>query len=106
MLKQVLPQDRAPAGSVEDVRAEPPVDLEDQQRGGQHRERPPPPVRRHPRHPEALRDLPVAGAGLDQLRRSQSHPLAAGPFRGGQPAAIGVPHASGIAHDAPLDQNV
>ena len=30
--------------------------------GGQ---RPPPPVHRHPRHPEPLRDLPVTGPGLD-----------------------------------------
>jgi hypothetical protein len=43
---------------------------------------------------------PVAGAGLDQLRRSQPHPLAAGPFRGGQPAAIGILHGSGIARCA------
>jgi hypothetical protein len=40
---------------------------------------------------------PVAGPGLDQLRRSQPYPLATGPFCGGQPAAIGVPHGSGIA---------
>jgi len=30
---------------------------------------PPPPVRRHPRHPEPLRDLPVAGPGLDLVSR-------------------------------------
>jgi hypothetical protein len=42
--------------------------------------------------------LPVARAGLDQLRRSQPHLLTTGPFRSGQPAAIGVPHGSGIAH--------
>jgi predicted RNase H-like HicB family nuclease len=34
--------------------------------GGQ---RPPPPVRRHPRHPEASRHLPDAGPRLDQLSR-------------------------------------
>jgi len=47
--------------------------------------------------PEPSRDLPVAGPGLDRLRRSQPHLLAADPFCGGQPAAIGVPHGSGIA---------
>jgi hypothetical protein len=32
-------------------------------------QRPPPPVRRHPRHPESLRDLPVENPRLDQLGR-------------------------------------
>ena len=73
--------------------------------GPASRQRPPPPVRRHPRHPEPPGHLPVAGAGLDQLRRSQPHLLAAGPFRGGQPAAIGVPHGSGIARCAGRHQS-
>ena len=55
----------------------------------EHDQRPPPPVHRHPRHPEPPGHLPVAGAGLDQLSSGQPHPLAAAPFRGGQPAAIG-----------------
>jgi hypothetical protein len=54
--------------------------------GGQ---RPPPPVRRHPRHPEPLRHLPVAGPRLDQLGRRQPPLLPAGPLGRGQPAAIG-----------------
>jgi hypothetical protein len=33
----------------------------------EHGQRPPPPVRWHPRHPEPPGHLPVAGAGLDQL---------------------------------------
>lgn len=33
---------------------------------------------------------------LDQLGRLQPHLLAAGPLRGGQPAAIGVPDDTGI----------
>ena len=41
--------------------------------------------------------LPVAGARLDQISSGQPHPLAAGPFCAGQPAAIGIPHGSGIA---------
>jgi len=41
------------------------------------RQRPPPPVHRHPRHPEPPRDLPVAGAFPDQLRPGQPHLLAA-----------------------------
>jgi hypothetical protein len=62
---------------------------------------PPPPVHAHPRDPEPLRDLLVAGPGLDHLRGSQPHPLPAGPLRRVQAAAIGVPHTSGIAHQAP-----
>ena len=64
------------------------------------RQRPPPPVRRHPRHPEPPGDLPVAGPRLDQLRRLQPHPLPPGPLRGGQPAAIGIPHDTGIPRSA------
>jgi hypothetical protein len=40
----------------------------------------------------------LAGAG-------QPHLLAAGPFRGGQPADIGVPHGSGIARCAGRHQS-
>ncbi len=55
--------------------------------------------------PEPFRHLPVAGSRLDQLSRRQPHTLAPGPLgRGqvgrGQLAAIWIPHASGIAHDA------
>jgi hypothetical protein len=39
------------------------------------------PVRRHPRQPETLGNLPVAGTRLDQLSRSEPHPLTLGPFR-------------------------
>jgi hypothetical protein len=35
-------------------------------------------VRRHRGHPEPIRDLPVAGPSLDQLRRRQPHLLPAG----------------------------
>jgi hypothetical protein len=71
-------------------------------------QRPAPPVRRHPRHAQPFRDLPATGPGLDQLRGSQlgrpavslglsvtlnPNLLATGPFRGGQPAAIGIPQA-------------
>jgi hypothetical protein len=45
-------------------------------------------------------------ASLDQLRCSQPHPLAAGPFCGGQPAAAGIPHGPGIAHDARRHQSL
>ena len=65
---------------------------------------PPPPVHRHPRHLEMPGDLPVAGPGLDHLRGGQPHPLPAGPLRRVQAAAIGIPHDSGIAHQAPDDQ--
>ena len=51
-----------------------------------------------------LGDLPVAGPGLDHLRGRQPHLLPAGPLRRVQAAAIGIPHASGIAHQAPDDQ--
>jgi hypothetical protein len=44
------------------------------------------------------------GPGLDHLRGGQPHLLPAGPLRRVQTAAIGVPHASGIAHRAPDDQ--
>ena len=66
--------------------------------------RPPSPVRRHPRDPEVPGDLPVAGPGLDQIRRGQPRLLPAGPLRPVQAAAIGIPHPSGIAHHAPGDQ--
>ena len=49
----------------------------------------------HPRHAEAPRDLSVARADLDQLRRGEAYLLTACPLLGGQPAAIGVPHSSG-----------
>ena len=57
-------------------------------------QRPPPPVRRHPRHPEPPGDLPVTGPILDQLRRCQPQLLTPGPLTGVQPTAIGIPHAS------------
>jgi len=69
--------------------------------GGQ---RLPPRVRRHPRDAKMPGDLPVAGPGLDRLRRGQPDPLPAGPLRRVQAAAIGIPHISGIARQAPDDQ--
>jgi len=78
--------------------------LRGQRRTAAGRQSAPPPVRRHPRHPEVLRDLTVARPGLDHLRRGQSYPLPASPLLRGQPAPIGVPHASGIPHQVPGDQ--
>jgi hypothetical protein len=63
-----------------------------------HGQRPPPPVRRHPRHPEPPGRLPVAGARLDQISSGQPHPLAAGPLCASQPAAVGG--TSWIRHSA------
>jgi hypothetical protein len=60
------------------------------------RQRPPPPVRRHPRHPQPPRDLTVAGPGLDHLGHFQPHLFPASPLHRGQPAATGVPHDTGI----------
>jgi hypothetical protein len=37
------------------------------------------PVRRHPRPPETPGNFPVAGTRLDQLSRSEPHPLTPGP---------------------------
>jgi len=62
--------------------------------GGQ---RPPPPIRRHPRYPEPPGYRPVIGPGLDQASRRQPHLLTAGPLSRGQPATIGIPHDPGIA---------
>ena len=45
------------------------------------RQRPPLPVRRHPRDPEMLRDLPVTSPGLDQPGRLQPDLLPASPLR-------------------------
>jgi hypothetical protein len=53
------------------------------------------------RHPEPSRHLLAGGAGPDHRCRGEPHLLAAGPFRGGQPAAVGVPHDRGRAHNAP-----
>jgi hypothetical protein len=47
----------------------------------------------------------IAAAGLDQLSSGRPHPLAAGPFWGGQPAAIGILHGSGIARCAGRHQS-
>ena len=44
----------------------------------------------------------LSSPGLDHLRGRQPHPLPPGPLRRIQAAAIGVPHASGIAHQAPV----
>jgi hypothetical protein len=52
-----------------------------------------------------FRDLPVARARLKQIRSGQPHPLPAGPFGGGQPAAIGISHDPGVAHHAPVNQS-
>jgi hypothetical protein len=59
-------------------------------------QRPPPPVHRHPRHPEPPRDLPVASPRLNHLGCRQPYLLPAGPLRRVQPAAIGIPYACGI----------
>jgi hypothetical protein len=75
-----------------------------QRRPAARRQRAAPPVRRHPRYPEPLRYLLIAGPGLDQLRRLQPHLLPASPFRRGQPAAVGISHDPGIPHPAPPDQ--
>ena len=63
-------------------------------------QRPPPPVRRHPADPEPPRHLRVAGTALDHVSRFQPHFLPAGPLLRGQPAAIGVPHDTGIPRTA------
>jgi YD repeat-containing protein len=67
-------------------------------------QRPPPPVRRHPRHPQPPGNLQVTGARLDHLRRFQPHFLPAGALCRGQPAAIGIPHPSGIPRDGSQHQ--
>jgi hypothetical protein len=71
-----------------------------QRRTAAGRQCPPPPVRRHPRHPEAFTYFPVAGPGLDQLRRRKPHTFPAGPLLRGQPAAIGIPHDCGMPRAA------
>src|SRR5207247_2141234 len=63
--------------------------------------RPPPPVRRHPRHAEPPGHLPVTGPRLHYLRGRQPHLLPAGPLHRIQPATIGVPHDTGIPQDRP-----
>jgi hypothetical protein len=70
--------------------------LRQQRRPATSGQRPPPPIRRHPRHPEAPGHLLVAGPGLEQVRRRQPHLLPAGPLGRGQPTAIGIPHDPGI----------
>src|SRR4051812_6383745 len=63
-------------------------------------QRPPPPVGRHPGHPEPDRDLLVGGPFLEPLRRRHPHPLPPGALLGGQPTTLGVPHGYGIARAA------
>ena len=79
----------------------PPGGLSDQDLAAAGLQRPPPPVRLHPRQPEPQSDLPVTGPGLGQL---QPHPLPPGTLRSGQPAAIAVPHNTGIRRSARHDQ--
>jgi hypothetical protein len=62
---------------------------------------PPPSVGRHPRYPEMPGHLPLTGPRLNQPGRGQPHLLPAGPLLCQQPATIGIPDNSGIAHDAP-----
>jgi hypothetical protein len=80
----------------------PPAPLEAS--ASRRRQGPPPPVPRHPRYPEPLSDLPVAGPGLDQFRRLKPQLLPPGTPRSGQPAAIGIPHDTGIPRSASDDQ--
>ena len=48
---------------------------------------------------------PAMGLTTRWSSSGQPHPLAAGPFCAGQPAAIGVPHGSGIARCAGRHQS-
>ena len=73
------PPARAAAAGVS-LHFAPPAPFDGQRRPAAGGQRPPPPVRRHPRHPEPPGHLPVAGPGLDQLRRRQPHLLPAGPL--------------------------
>ena len=57
-------------------------------------------------HPALMGPAPGGRLGVQHLRRRQPYPLAAGLFCGGQDAAIGVPHASGIAHDESRHQSL
>jgi len=71
--------------------------------GGQRRpasslQRSTPPVRRHPTDPEPPSHLAVIGPRLDQLGGSEPHLLPPGPFHGGQPTTIGIPHINDIAN--------
>ena len=61
-------------------------------------QRTPPPVRRHPGHPEPPGHLPVTGPGLDQISDFEPHLLTPSPLLSRQPTAIGIPHLPGIAH--------
>jgi hypothetical protein len=55
-----------------------------------------------PRHPEAFAiSRSLASASISFRCRGEPHPLAASPFHGGQPTAIGIPHDPEIANDAP-----
>jgi hypothetical protein len=71
--------------------------------GGQ---RPPPAVGRHSADPVPGSDLAIAGALFDPLGRLQPHPFPPGVLFGGQPATIGIPHATGIAQAAPTVSGV